>query len=104
MIGLYHNAWLPITSLFIIVQSWNQPKCPSAGDWMIYDTFRQFSYSSLKNPTHIYNPAVGSLMQEDHKYKTSLGYLARPCLSKTKTNSESMKQIKKGMSCQAVNR
>jgi hypothetical protein len=29
-------------------------------------------------------PALLRLRQEDHKFKTSLGYIARPCLEKKK--------------------
>jgi hypothetical protein len=30
--------------------------------------------------------ALERLRQEDHEFKTSLGYIARPCIKKTTTN------------------
>jgi hypothetical protein len=37
---------------------------------------------------------LGRLRQEDHKFKTSLGYVVRPCLKKQKATKKLFKKIK----------
>jgi hypothetical protein len=36
---------------------------------------------------HCYNPCTRRLKQEECRFKASLGYMARPCLTKTKTKN-----------------
>jgi hypothetical protein len=31
---------------------------------------------------HFFNPVLGRLRQEDHKFKANVGYIGRPCLKK----------------------
>jgi hypothetical protein len=38
----------------------------------------------LKNEEKYVIPTLGRLRQEDHKFETGLGYIARPCLKKPK--------------------
>jgi hypothetical protein len=38
-------------------------------------------------------PALGRLRQEDLKFETSLGYLARPCLQKSKNKKIQNKKL-----------
>jgi hypothetical protein len=36
---------------------------------------------------HAYNLVLGRLRQEDYKFQVSLGFIARPCLKKSKPGS-----------------
>jgi hypothetical protein len=41
---------------------------------------------------HTIIPAFGRLRQEDHEFKTSLGYVAKPCLKKRKRKKKERKE------------
>ena len=37
-----------IAALFIIANTWKQPRCPSVGEWINCDTYRQLNLKVLK--------------------------------------------------------
>ena len=51
-----------IAALFIIAKTWEQPRCPSVGEWMNCGTSRQWNI--IQCYKEMSNQAMGKKMQE----------------------------------------
>ena len=49
-------TWMFIVALFVITQSWQQPTCPSVGEWINHYSYNEILLSNKKQFTiHVYN-------------------------------------------------
>ena len=61
-----------VAALFIIVNTWEQPRCPSMGEWINYDMSRQMEYDSALIGNEL------SSHEKTQEYETHITNLKKP--------------------------